>query len=224
MEKPRKILRPKAVYEKCGCGKTKFDEEYRYYSDGDPNVPGTDIPRLKPIPLGARNIGYLEHEADKLIDALAKLRDRPKAVKAARLDHNSQSNPVRKRRAWSKTGQWRVNAKLALAPAIEREPRPWLTFPPRPCASSGLWFTSIDAHDRRREIMRGSWRRYHALLIDSRTYRRPRLARPPPACRASIGAEYSRALARRAGPAGLLGPQPSDVLRCLDSGDCFPGL
>ena len=99
MKKPRNILRPKATYQKFGCGKTKFDEDYRYHGPDNPFVPNTEIPRLKPLPLGERNIGYLEHEADKLIDALAKLRDRPKAVKAARLDHNSQSTPVRKRRA-----------------------------------------------------------------------------------------------------------------------------
>ena len=77
--KPQKILRPKATYEKLGCGKTKFDEDYRYHSPDNPFVPGTNIPRLKPIPLGERNIGYLEHEADALIAALARLRDAPKA-------------------------------------------------------------------------------------------------------------------------------------------------
>ena len=73
--KPQKILRPKASYEKLACGKTKFDEDYRYHSPDNSFVPGTDIPRLKPIPLGERNIGYLEHEVDALIAALAKLRD-----------------------------------------------------------------------------------------------------------------------------------------------------
>ena len=60
--------------EKFGCGKTKFDDDYRFHSADDPFVPNTDIPRLKPIPLGERNIGYLEHEADALIDALAAAR------------------------------------------------------------------------------------------------------------------------------------------------------
>jgi hypothetical protein len=59
MEKPRNILRPKAAYQKFGCGKTRFDEHYRHHSDADPFVPGTEIPRLKPLPLGERNIGYL---------------------------------------------------------------------------------------------------------------------------------------------------------------------
>ena len=73
--KPRKILRPKETWASLGCGKTKFDEDYRFHTPDDPFVPGTEIPRLKPIPLGERNIGYLEHEKDALIDALAELRD-----------------------------------------------------------------------------------------------------------------------------------------------------
>src|SRR5258705_9976998 len=28
---PRRLLRPKATYEKFGCGKTKFDEDYRFH-------------------------------------------------------------------------------------------------------------------------------------------------------------------------------------------------
>jgi predicted DNA-binding transcriptional regulator AlpA len=83
MEKPRRILRPKAAHEKCGCGKTKFDDEYRYHGDDDPDVTGAPgIKRVKPIPLGERNIGYLEHEIDELMDALAELRYAPKAVDA----------------------------------------------------------------------------------------------------------------------------------------------
>jgi hypothetical protein len=72
MKNPRKILRPKATYEKCGCGKTKFDEDYRHHSDDDPFVPGTNIPRVKAVFLGPRNVGFIEHELDALIDALVK--------------------------------------------------------------------------------------------------------------------------------------------------------
>jgi hypothetical protein len=73
--KPRTILRPKATWKKLACGKTKFETDYRFHSDDDPFVPGTEIPRLKALPLGERNIGFLEHEADALIDGLAELRD-----------------------------------------------------------------------------------------------------------------------------------------------------
>jgi hypothetical protein len=86
--KPRKILRPKETWKKLACGKTKFDEDYEFHDPADPYVPGTEIPRLKPIPLGPRNKGFLEHEADALIDALAKagghLESKAKNAKAAR--------------------------------------------------------------------------------------------------------------------------------------------
>ena len=72
----RTILRLKQVLIRVGCGKTKWDEDYRYHSDDDPDVPGAPgVKRVKPIPLGERNIGYLENEVDKLIDGLAALRN-----------------------------------------------------------------------------------------------------------------------------------------------------
>jgi predicted DNA-binding transcriptional regulator AlpA len=71
------ILRLKQVLSRLACGKTKFEEDYRHHTPDDPHVPGTDIPRVKPIPLGERNIGFLESEIDDLIDALAALRDAP---------------------------------------------------------------------------------------------------------------------------------------------------
>jgi predicted DNA-binding transcriptional regulator AlpA len=66
------ILRLKQVLNRLACGKTKFDDDYRHHSDDDPYVTGAPgVKRLKPIPLGERNIGFLEHEVDELIDALA---------------------------------------------------------------------------------------------------------------------------------------------------------
>jgi hypothetical protein len=69
--KSRKILRPKQTWASLGCGKTKFETDYRFHSADDPFVPGTNIRRLKPIKLGERNVGFLEHELDALIEALA---------------------------------------------------------------------------------------------------------------------------------------------------------
>jgi len=78
--KPRRLLRLKAMCAKLGCGKTKFNEHYRHHSDADPYVPGAPgVKRLKPVPLGERNIAFLEHEGDELIDGLAELRDAPEA-------------------------------------------------------------------------------------------------------------------------------------------------
>ena len=83
MTNSRKILHPKETWKKLGCGHSKFEEHYRFHSAADPFVPNTRIPRVKAVPLGERNIGFLEHELDELINALAKLRD-AKNVKAAR--------------------------------------------------------------------------------------------------------------------------------------------
>ena len=73
--KPRKILRRKEAMSRLGCGHTKFHSDYVYREGGDENVPGTCVPRLRPLHLGPRNVGFLEHELDTLIDALAELRD-----------------------------------------------------------------------------------------------------------------------------------------------------
>jgi predicted DNA-binding transcriptional regulator AlpA len=73
--KPKRIVRRKEACGRLGCGKTKFGEDYEFHDPADPFVPNTEIPRLKPIHLGPRNVGFLEHEIDALIDGLAKLRD-----------------------------------------------------------------------------------------------------------------------------------------------------
>jgi hypothetical protein len=73
----RRIVRERGACDKLGCGRTKLREDYRLTDPASPFVPDTEIRRLKPVPLGPRNIGYLEHEIDALIDALATLRDVP---------------------------------------------------------------------------------------------------------------------------------------------------
>jgi predicted DNA-binding transcriptional regulator AlpA len=72
--KPKRIAREKAACAQLACGKTKFRGDYRLNDPAEPYVPGTTIPRLRPIHLGPRNIGFLEHEIDELIDAIAALR------------------------------------------------------------------------------------------------------------------------------------------------------
>jgi predicted DNA-binding transcriptional regulator AlpA len=67
----KRITRPKEGYHRLGCGHTKFWEDYVLNDPDDPFVPNTKIPRLKRIPLGPRNIGFLDSEIDELIDALA---------------------------------------------------------------------------------------------------------------------------------------------------------
>jgi len=69
--KPRRIVREKEACARLACGRTKFREDYKLNDPADPHVPGTEIPRVKPIPLGPVNVGFLDHEIDALIDALA---------------------------------------------------------------------------------------------------------------------------------------------------------
>jgi len=69
--RPRRIVRGKEAWGRLGCGRRKFIEDYEFHSTDDPNVQGTDIPRVRSIPLGPVNRGFLEHELDALIDALA---------------------------------------------------------------------------------------------------------------------------------------------------------
>lgn len=68
-----RLLRPKHVYGRGGkldIGRTKFHEDYVHHAGGPANVPGTDIPRLHPIPLGPRSIAFAEDEIDAFIEAL----------------------------------------------------------------------------------------------------------------------------------------------------------
>lgn len=78
---PRKILRPPEARARVARGRTAFEDNYRLHDAADPFIPGTRIPRLKPVAIGPRNIGYLEDEVDAVIDALAAMRDsRPPVV------------------------------------------------------------------------------------------------------------------------------------------------
>jgi predicted DNA-binding transcriptional regulator AlpA len=73
--KPKRIVREPEACSRLACRRTKFREHYRLNDPAKPNVPDTEIPRLRPVHLGPRNVGYLEEEIDALIDALAELRD-----------------------------------------------------------------------------------------------------------------------------------------------------
>ena len=68
------IERPKSAARRVGVGKTLFANNYVLRDPTQPCVPGTDIPRLQPIPLGEKAIGFLSDEIDALLDALSKLR------------------------------------------------------------------------------------------------------------------------------------------------------
>ena len=91
MPMPTILLRLKQVLIRLACGKTKFDEDYRFHSADDPFVPNTEIPRLKPIALGERNIAFLESELDDLIDALARRRSAEPSQPASKPPEQARS-------------------------------------------------------------------------------------------------------------------------------------
>jgi|SRR2546430_13078803 hypothetical protein len=64
------ILRRRQACERLACKRTKFSEDYEFHDAADPYVPGTQIPRVKAIPLGTLNVGFAEHHINALIEAL----------------------------------------------------------------------------------------------------------------------------------------------------------
>jgi hypothetical protein len=66
------ILRGRSAWQKVGVGRTYFFENFVLKNDSDPFVPNTDgkVRRARPIPLGERNIGFIDDELDALIEAL----------------------------------------------------------------------------------------------------------------------------------------------------------
>ena len=75
--KPKRIVREPEACNRLGCKRTKFRTDFRFNDPADPLVPGTRHPRLRPIPIGVRNLGFLDSEIDDLITALSKLREPP---------------------------------------------------------------------------------------------------------------------------------------------------
>jgi len=68
------IERPEVTRARLGVGLSKF-RDFVDYGNGDAVIAGTDIRRLKPVPLGARAIGFLSDEVDSLVEALRAHRD-----------------------------------------------------------------------------------------------------------------------------------------------------
>jgi hypothetical protein len=99
-----KILRRKEAMSRLSCGLTKFTSDYEYRNEAEPFVPGTEIPRLRPIRLGPRYRGYLEHELDGLIEALADAGGHRESVKYKKAQAASSAQAQgRKRKVAAKT-------------------------------------------------------------------------------------------------------------------------
>jgi hypothetical protein len=71
------ILRKEAARARLGVGKTHFHEAIVLRDAADPWVPNTNntVPRLRPVPLGIRALGFFSDECDAVAEAFRRLRD-----------------------------------------------------------------------------------------------------------------------------------------------------
>jgi hypothetical protein len=69
------VLRPRVACARLGVGKSNFHENFVLQKGGPAHLPGTNIPRLRPIVLGPRARGFIDDEVDALIEALRRLRN-----------------------------------------------------------------------------------------------------------------------------------------------------
>jgi hypothetical protein len=98
-----KIERSRAACGRLGVGKTTFGENYVDRDGSNSSVPGTNIPRLRPVRLGPRAIGFFSDEIDNLIEALRRMRNatprsalKPAIDLALRRRRKTDSKPTRK--------------------------------------------------------------------------------------------------------------------------------
>ena len=70
-----RILRPREAWQTLGVGRTNFTDNYVYREGAGATVPGTNVPRLRPVPLGPRAVGFFNDEIQNLIEALRHHRD-----------------------------------------------------------------------------------------------------------------------------------------------------
>ena len=110
--KPKRIVREPEACNRLACKRTKFRTDYRFSNPADPTVPGTRIPRLRAVPLGPRNVGFLEAEIDDLVDGLAALRDAGAPRTAIRREPEQRCHELLERRR-------RLRAQLAADPDPE---------------------------------------------------------------------------------------------------------
>ena len=70
-----RIVRPREAWQTLGVGRTNFTDYYVYREGAGATVPGTDVPRLRPVPLGPRAVGFFNDELQSLVEALRRFRD-----------------------------------------------------------------------------------------------------------------------------------------------------
>jgi predicted DNA-binding transcriptional regulator AlpA len=73
-----RILRAKQTFGLTGrlpLSKSKFYDDIVLHDEADPYIPGTQIPRVRPVKLVGNASGFVEGEIDRVAEALVALRD-----------------------------------------------------------------------------------------------------------------------------------------------------
>jgi hypothetical protein len=73
------IVRKPVARGRLGATRTMFEDNFVLHSNDDPFIPGTNVPRLRKIPLGERAVGFLDDEITAVIEGLRRFRDRQAA-------------------------------------------------------------------------------------------------------------------------------------------------
>src|SRR5438067_4867289 len=70
------IVRKPVARGRLGATRTLFEDNFVLHNEADPFIPGTDVPRLRKVALGARAVGFLDDEITAVIEGLRRWRDR----------------------------------------------------------------------------------------------------------------------------------------------------
>jgi hypothetical protein len=88
-----RILRGPQIWGREGrlpVSRTTFDEKFTLHDPSDPFVPGTNIRRVRRVPLGGRAVGYVEDEIDVVAEQLVKARDASPLKSNRKLQHKEK--------------------------------------------------------------------------------------------------------------------------------------
>jgi hypothetical protein len=59
-----------------GVGRTKLLEDFILRNENDPLIPGTDVRRMRTVPLGVKAVGVTDVEVRRVVEGLQRCADR----------------------------------------------------------------------------------------------------------------------------------------------------
>jgi hypothetical protein len=79
--------------------RSKFYKDFVLSDPADPNIPGTDIPRLRPVHLGGKSVAIDDDDASRVVEALkdfhaSKAEQRASAGKKKNPPHRASDSPT----------------------------------------------------------------------------------------------------------------------------------